>query len=122
MPERVAQKIGPVQVTPFLVQHYSGAPPYALRIEIDGRTITYSGDTEWVENLIPAAEGADLFIVEAYFYDKKVKYHLDFATLRGRLKDIGAKRVILTHMSAEMLARRAEVDLECAEDGLVISL
>jgi ribonuclease BN (tRNA processing enzyme) len=71
---------------------------------------------------VPAAQGADLFIVEAYFFDKKVKYHLDYATLRGRLEEIGAKRVILTHMSAEMLARRAEVDLECAEDGLTIEL
>lgn len=122
MPERIAQKVGPVRVTPFLVQHYSGAPPYALRIEVDGRIVTYSGDTEWVETLASAAAGADLFIVEAYFYDKKVKYHLDYATLRGRLAEIGAKRVILTHMSAEMLGRRAEVDLDCAEDGLTISL
>jgi ribonuclease BN (tRNA processing enzyme) len=122
MPERIVQRVGPVRVTPFLVQHYSGAPPYALRIEVDGRIITYSGDTEWVDNLVPAAAGADLFIVEAYFYDKKVKYHLDYATLRARLAEIGAKRVILTHMSAEMLARRAEVDLDCAEDGLALSI
>ena len=122
MPEGVAQKIGPVRATPFLVRHYSGAPPYALRIEVDGRIVTYSGDTEWVESLIPAAQGADLFIVEAYFYDKKVKYHLDYTTLRGRLAEIGAKRVVLTHMSAEMLARRTEVDIDCAEDGLAISL
>ena len=122
MPERVAQRVGSVRLTPFLVQHYSGAPPYALRIEVDGRVVTYSGDTEWVESLIPAAAGADLFIVEAYFYDKKVKYHLDYATLRGRLAEIGAKRVILTHMSVEMLARRAEVNLDCAEDGLTITL
>ena len=122
MPGHVAQTIGPVRVTPFLVQHSSGAPPYALRIEVDGRIVTYSGDTEWVESLIPAAQGADLFIVEAYFYEKKVKYHLDYMTLRGRLAEIGAKRVVLTHMSAEMLARRTEVDIDCAEDGLAISL
>ena len=122
MPEQVTQRVGPVRVTPFLVQHYSGAPPYALRIEVDGRVVTYSGDTEWVESLVPAAAAADLFIVEAYFYEKKVKYHLDYATLRGRLAEIGAKRVILTHMSAEMLARRAEVNLDCAEDGLAISV
>jgi ribonuclease BN (tRNA processing enzyme) len=122
MPERVVHRVGSVCVTPFLVRHYSGAPPYALRIEIEGRIVTYSGDTEWVESLVPAAQGADLFIVEAYFYDKKVRYHLDYATLRGRLAEIGAKRVILTHMSAEMLARRAEVTLDCAEDGLTISI
>ncbi len=122
MPEQVAQTVGPVRVTPYLVRHYSGAPPYALRIECDGRVVTYSGDTEWVENLVPAARGADLFIVEAYFYDKKIKYHLDYATLRGRLAEIGAKRVVLTHMSAEMLGRRSEVNLDCAEDGLVLDL
>ena len=122
MPEHAPQTVGPVRVTPYLVTHYSGAPPYALRIECDGRTMTYSGDTEWAENLVPAARGADLFIVEAYFYDKKIKYHLDYATLRSRLAEIGAKRVILTHMSAEMLARRAEVDHECAEDGLVVTI
>jgi len=27
---------------------------------------------------------------------------------------------VLTHMGPEMLARRAEADAECAEDGLVI--
>ena len=122
MPEQIAQTAGPVRVTPYLVRHYSGAPPYALRIECEGRIITYSGDTEWVENLVPAARGADLFIVEAYFYDKKVKYHLDYATLRERLDEIGAKRVVLTHMSAEMLARRAEANCECAEDGLAIEI
>jgi ribonuclease BN (tRNA processing enzyme) len=122
MPEQVAQTVGPLRVTPYLVEHFSGAPPYALRIEVDGRILTYSGDTEWVENLVPAARGADLFIAEAYFYDKRIKYHLDYATLRGRLAEIGAKRVILTHMSADMLARRAEVNVECAEDGLVLEI
>jgi ribonuclease BN (tRNA processing enzyme) len=122
MPEQVTQTVGPLRVTPYLVEHFSGAPPYALRIEIDGRILAYSGDTEWVENLVPAARSADLFIAEAYFYDKKIKYHLDYATLSGRLAEIGAKRVILTHMSADMLARRADVDVDCAEDGLALEI
>jgi len=122
MPAEVPQTVGPLRVTPYLVNHYSGAPPYALRIECGGKTVTYSGDTEWVESLVPAARGADLFIVEAYYFDKRIKYHLDYATLRGRLADIGAKRVILTHMSDDMLARRSEVNCECAEDGLVVEV
>jgi ribonuclease BN (tRNA processing enzyme) len=107
-------------VTPFLVTHYSGAPPYALRIEVDGKILTYSGDTEWVDDLIPAAQGADLFICEAYFFDKKMKYHLDYSTLMKRLPEIGAKRTIVTHMSAELLARASEVTCEAAHDGLVV--
>lgn len=107
-------------VTPYLMTHYSGAPPYALRIEVDGKILTYSGDTEWVEDLIPAAKDADLFICEAYFFDKKMKYHLDYSTLMKRLPEIGAKRTIVTHMSAELLARVSEVTCEAAHDGLVV--
>lgn len=107
-------------VTPYLMKHYSGAPSYALRIEADGKVLTYSGDTEWVEELVPAASDADLFICEAYFFDKVMKYHIDYTTLAGHLPRIGARRTIVTHMSAELLARGSEIKLEAAHDGLVV--
>ena len=90
---------------------------YAYRFELDGRVLTYSGDTEWADTLVPAARGADLFICEAYFFAKQVKWHLDYATLHTRLGEIGAKRTMLTHMSAELLDRLGEVVLKTAEDG-----
>ncbi len=107
-------------VTPYLMKHYSGAPSYALRIETEGKVLTYSGDTEWVEELIPAGQGADLFICEAYFFDKDMKYHIDYSTLMKRLPEIGAKRTIVTHMSAELLAPAGEIAPEAAHDGLVV--
>ena len=58
--EGVPTAVGPWRVTPYEVVHACGAPPYALRVEIEGRTIVYSGDTEWTDRLIPAAAGADL--------------------------------------------------------------
>ncbi|WP_422000464.1 MBL fold metallo-hydrolase [Reyranella sp.] len=109
-------------VTPFRMEHYSGAPSYALRVEAEGKVLTYSGDTEWVDELVPAARGADLFICEAYFYDKVMKYHLDYATLARRLPEIGAKRTIVTHMSAELLGRQDEIALEAAHDGLTVEV
>jgi hypothetical protein len=36
------------------------------------------------------------------------------------LPEIGAKRTIVTHMSAELLGRRHEIALEAAHDGLVV--
>jgi ribonuclease BN (tRNA processing enzyme) len=107
-------------VTPYLMKHYSGAPSYALRIETEGKVLTYSGDTEWVEELIPAARNADLFICEAYFFDKVMKYHIDYKTLSSHLPEIGARRTIVTHMSAELLGRQKELTLEAASDGLVV--
>lgn len=107
-------------VTPYLMKHYSGAPSYALRIETEDKVLTYSGDTEWVEELIPAARDADLFICEAYFFDKVMKYHIDYTTLVNHLPRIGARRTIVTHMSAELLGRESEIRLEAAHDGLVV--
>jgi phosphoribosyl 1,2-cyclic phosphodiesterase len=53
-----------------------------------------------------------------------VPHNLDFTTLRDRLSLIGAKRVVLTHMSEDMLARdpRAFAPCELAYDGLTIDL
>ncbi|MCA0246595.1 MAG: MBL fold metallo-hydrolase [Proteobacteria bacterium] len=107
-------------VTPYLMKHYSGAPSYALRIETEDKVLTYSGDTEWVEELIPAGRDADLFICEAYFFDKVMKYHIDYTTLSRHLPEIGAKRTIVTHMSAELLGRQGEIALEAAHDGMVV--
>jgi ribonuclease BN (tRNA processing enzyme) len=109
-------------VTPYMVQHASGAPAFALRLACAGKVITYSGDTEWTEALIPAAQGADLFIAEAYFFDKPVKFHLDYRTLMSHLTTLSPRRLILTHMSADMLARLPTLGCECAADGQVIEL
>src|SRR5207245_196162 len=80
-------------VTPFIVKHASGAPAYALRVEYGGKVITYLGDTEWTESLIEAARGADLFVCEAYFFEKKIKYHLDYQTLRENRERLDCRRI-----------------------------
>ena len=91
-------------------------------MECDGKVIAYSGDTEWTDSLIPAARGADLFIAAAYYYDKKVRYHLDYKSLTAHLDRIRPKRLILTHMSADMLARLDALDCETAADGAIVDL
>jgi hypothetical protein len=40
-----------------------------------------------------------------YFYDKPVKWHLNYPDITSHASRVGAKRLILTHMSREMLAR-----------------
>ena len=88
------QTFGAVKVTPFPVVHgLSGGPFLAYRVEAEGRVIAYSADTEWTDRLIPAARGADLFIAEAYYYDRIVKNHLSLKTLEAHLPEINAKRL-----------------------------
>jgi ribonuclease BN (tRNA processing enzyme) len=114
--------LGDVIVTPYRVEHPSGDLSFALRIECQGKSITYTGDTQWTETLLPAASGADLLIAEAYFFEKQVKFHLDLRTLLAHLDELQPKRVIVTHMSEDMLARLEEIPCECAEDGKLIEV
>jgi ribonuclease BN (tRNA processing enzyme) len=112
---------GAVKVTPYPVVHgESGGPFLAYRIEAEGRVIAYSADTEWTETLIPAARNADLFIAEAYYYDKIVKNHLSLKTLEAHLPEINARRLVLTHMSDDMLGRLEQIPYTAAEDGMVV--
>jgi ribonuclease BN (tRNA processing enzyme) len=116
-----SRSFGAVKVTPYPVVHgESGGPFLAYRIEAEGRVIAYSADTEWTETLIPAARDADLFIAEAYYYDKIVKNHLSLKTLEAHLPEINAKRLVLTHMSDDMLGRLDELPYAAAEDGMVV--
>jgi ribonuclease BN (tRNA processing enzyme) len=117
--------VGSVRVTAFEVSHPSGAPPYALRFEVDGKVLSFSGDTEWTESLIPAGRNADLFIMECYQFEGEPRFHMSWKTIAGKLDRIGARRVLLTHMAEPMLARRGEVTdprVAAAEDGMVLEI
>jgi ribonuclease BN (tRNA processing enzyme) len=123
--ERTPIKVGPVTVVPYEVHHPSGAPPYALRFSLDGKVLTFTGDTGWVEALCDAAQGADLLISECFQYDVTLPIHLDYKTIDANYARLGAKRVLLTHMGAAMLAAADKVDPSryiVARDGLVLDL
>jgi len=118
----VPARLEDLHVTPFEVLHESGAPALGLRIDWGGRSIAYSGDTQWTESLVELARGVDLFICEASFYDEVVPYHLTYEELLANRSRLECDRLLLTHLSREMLQRRTELELESAEDGLVVQL
>jgi ribonuclease BN (tRNA processing enzyme) len=116
-----------VRVTPFGVNHFGsvvGAPPLALRLQINGQVFAYTGDTDWVPSLVPCGRGADLLIAEAWHYRSNYRFHLDFVTLKQHLPEIGAKRVILTHMNQDMInrAKNNSLGIEAADDGRTIEV
>jgi ribonuclease BN (tRNA processing enzyme) len=115
-----ATAIGGLAVTAYEVPHASGAPALALRVTCEDRVIAYSGDCEWNESLPLVAHDADLFVCESLFFEKRVPWHLDYSTLREHLDDLTCRRIVLTHMSADMLGH--DIDTERAEDGLEIEL
>lgn len=117
--------LGGIGVTAFEVSHPSGAPAHALRIEAQGKTLAYSGDTEWVETLVDCARGADLYISECYNFERSSPYHTSWTRLSQNLPRLEARRIMLTHMNAEMLANvgtARAAGLLIAEDGLVVEV
>lgn len=121
-PDGTPARLGMASVRGWEVEHACGAPPLAPRVEFAGVSFAYSGDTQWTPALAEAARGADLFAVEAYTFDRPIRYHLDYRTLRAHLGEIQAERIVLTHMSAAMLSRLADTELPAAHDGMIIDL
>ncbi len=74
------------------------------------------------EDLVAAALDADLLVAEAYFFDKKIKLHLDLESLQRNLPRMHPRRMALTHMSDDMIGRVSELPHEFAYDGLRIEL
>jgi ribonuclease BN (tRNA processing enzyme) len=118
-----ASEIGHVRVMPFHVVHDDRAGPcLGFRFEAENKVIAFSGDTEWTDTLIKIGHEADLFICEAYTRDKPIATHMALSALERHLGQIRPKRLVLTHMSDDMLARRAEIPFDTAEDGMIVEL
>ncbi len=114
--------LGALRLRCWQVIHASGAPALALRLDDGTSSFAYSGDTEWTPALVHAARDASLFAVEAYTFEKPIRYHLDYRTLSAQRPDITAARTVLTHMSGDMLGHLAEAEFPAAHDGLVFDL
>jgi len=115
--------IGDMRVMAFHVVHDDRAGPcLGFRFEAEDKVIAYSGDTEWTDTVIHIGYEADLFVCEAYTRDKPVATHMALSSLESHLRHIRPKRLVLTHMGNDMLARRREVPFETAEDGMVVKV
>lgn len=114
-----------IEVLPFPASHPSGAPSFLLRLSVDGQVIAFSGDTEWVEDLVACQDGADVFVCECQMYRTPIRYHLNWSVLEANFNRFTAKRVLITHMGAEMLVQAPIVlkpPLVAAFDGMVVEL
>lgn len=119
---RTATPVEDIVVTAFPAAHFSGAPSYSLRVEVEGKVFVYSGDTQWTDTLIEASRGADLFVCESYVFDRDVPLHNSYRRIMEHLPELSCKKVVLTHMSEEVLSRADEVELPMAKDGLRIEI
>lgn len=130
--DRAPIEIGPFTVTPFLVEHPVEA--YGFRVEADGRTLVYTGDTDSCEALTPLMTGADLVLADSAFVDGRDEVrgiHLTGSrAAEAAVRAGGVRRLMLTHIPAwndreECRAQAAAVwpgEVELAEPGATYTL
>ncbi len=117
------RSFGAVAVTPFHVVHDDRAGPcLGYRFEAEGKVLAFSGDTQWTEALIELGRDADLFVCEGYMREREIKSHMSLALLARHLDRIRPRRLVITHMSNDVLQHQGEVPFEKAEDGMVVEL
>lgn len=106
------------------VKHFTGAAPAtALQLTCGSKKIGYSGDTSWCDVLIEVAEDTDLFICECNDFKKQqFDGHLNYSKLLKKQRLLKTKRLIINHLGPEMLQNRADLAIETAHDGLVLTL
>jgi ribonuclease BN (tRNA processing enzyme) len=115
-------QVGPIRVTPYAALHTEETNPTSLRVEVAGKVVSYTGDSAWNDNIPKVSQGADLFVCECYFYEKPIRFHMNYPDVKAHWNDFGAKRTVLTHFSREMIRYKDSVPEECAHDGLEITL
>ncbi len=96
-------ELGSLRVTAYEVSHDSGAPAYALRVDGPQASVAYSGDTEWTDALLDAADNVDLFLCEGYS-QTPVRWHLDLDTLARHRDQLTCRQFVLTHLAPSALA------------------
>jgi ribonuclease BN (tRNA processing enzyme) len=117
-----ACEVGAVRILPILVPHSAELVCYGYRIDVAGRSLLYSGDTTWSNALGDLAAGVDLFLCECSTWETKLDIHIAYPEIAARAAGLGCRRLVLTHLGSEVLARLDEVTLECATDGMTIVL
>ena len=82
----------------------------------------YTGDTGWFNELPRLCAGADLLISECTLFDQKLDFHLSLEELLSHRVEFDVGRFILTHLGESMSKRRGTLELETADDGLILAL
>jgi ribonuclease BN (tRNA processing enzyme) len=121
LPPGEARIIEGVRVVPIAVPHAPELVSLAYRVEL-GRSILYSGDTAWTDDFLAHARGVDLFLCECSTYETRLDIHVSYPEVAARARDLGCRRLVLTHLGREPLRHLSELSLECARDGMTLDL
>jgi ribonuclease BN (tRNA processing enzyme) len=119
---------GPLRVSTRLLPHW--VPNSGLRIQSNGRTLVYTGDTGPSDEIEALARGADLVVAEASwqgtFGEGRPPYHLTARQAAEHATRAGVGRLVLSHfwpghdreVSREEAATAFDGELVMAHEGM----
>jgi ribonuclease BN (tRNA processing enzyme) len=122
LPAGAASEVGPVAVRTFPTRHSPESHPRGVWIQTGKRSLVYSGDTGWFDELPARVNGAGLFICECTQARKSYEFHLSLEELAEHEREFDCGKHILTHLGEEMRSLGDFGGFEVADDGLVIKL
>lgn len=87
------------------LKQYHAYGDYGFRIEVEGKTVAYTGDCGYTKQAEELAKGVDLLICECSY--KKINEadkwgHFDPSQAAKLAKDCGVRQLILTHFAANL--------------------
>jgi ribonuclease BN (tRNA processing enzyme) len=117
------RRVGKVRVKAIRTPHMRREASLALKVDLEGKTIAFSGDSGWSDALVDFAAGSDLFLCECtYFESAHLDFHMNYPQLEERRARFDVGRMILTHVGREVLRRGDEIRIETAMDGMRVSI
>ena len=114
--------LGTLRATPFEVDHYSRGTAFGYRVELSGKTVVFSGDTAWTDELARQSSDADLFVCECSSFDDPIDKHMSHRDLEDNRTRLTATRTLLVHAGDDVLAHEPELVFELAHDGMEVNL
>src|SRR5208283_390788 len=116
-------RLGKFKVSAIRSPHTTPDISLSLRIDGGGKSIVFSGDTGWNDELVELSAGADLFLCECTYYESAhLKFHLNYPMLAANRDKFKVRRMVLTHLGREVLSRADEIALEMGYDGMKIEI
>jgi ribonuclease BN (tRNA processing enzyme) len=110
-------EVGPLRVRVARTAH--PVPTFALRLEHEGRSLVYSGDTGACPRLVDLARDADLLLCEAGFQGEgnPPGLHLTGREAAEHATAAGVRRLVLTHVPPWHDPQRTLAEARPAFDG-----
>jgi ribonuclease BN (tRNA processing enzyme) len=106
-----------LRIHAYQMQHAGRFPCLGYRIEYGRNAVAFTGDTTWCDSIPAMSRGANLLLTECTDFDQRTPVHLSYTQLREHRAEIGAKRIVLTHVGDDLLKNRAKVRIHIARDS-----